>query len=157
MRQLLIQLLMILTIISCGSESDFRHLESDSDPRTEQGVDPLLQEYIDSFERDYGVEIDFPVVFSKRDIGVVGTCTVWNKKYKQVDIDPDFYDKYKDDHYVIHQLIYHELGHCELNLGHVEGYIDKCPVSIMNPYTFGKYLINKCYVPKLKYYLKELL
>lgn len=41
------------------------------------------------------------------------------------------------------QLVYHELGHCFLELGHNSSLLpDGCPASIMNPYTFGN---SDCY------------
>ena len=56
------------------------------------------------------------------------------------------------------ELIFHELGHCELNLDHDETYneTDNCPTSIMNPFVFGDYGVDNCYTPKFNYYINQL-
>ncbi len=56
----------------------------------------------------------------------VGACRIWNTGSREVLIERNFWDNASEEER--ENLILHELGHCALNLGHVNNY------SIMNAY-----------------------
>lgn len=125
MRIRLIALLGSLFLSACG--------------QTQYSVVVELENYVKQFELDYNIEVNLPVEFASLERPTIGVCRTYGS-YREILIDYEFYNKNKTDYYVMHQLVYHELGHCVLGLGHndtrdVNGY----PVSIMNSYAFGHF------------------
>ncbi len=88
----------------------------------------LLKKHIASFEKDFGVDVNYKVIFVKNfqyepSPTAIASCTVYNNGYKVVQISAE-YEKSKS----LLQIVYHELGHCSLNIKHYEDAFD-----IMNP------------------------
>jgi len=56
------------------------------------------------------------------------------------------------------ELVFHELGHCELNLGHIDGqYMNTgCPLSLMAPRLFSKHQALACYNRYKEYYVGQI-
>jgi len=79
----------------------------------------------------------------------VGECTTWGKKYKQITISSSFYSANKDNLLELEQVIYHELGHCDMGRDHNDNDLGfthcaktrcsrrKQPESIMNSKAFN--------------------
>lgn len=96
--------------------------------------------YVAQFETDLGVSTShINKIFVNLNQGYAGLCTVWNSGYREISIDPTYWNSINDGGKK--QLIYHELGHCALDRGHQSGIIvyksQYVPDSIMNPTSFG--------------------
>lgn len=113
-----------------------------------------LEGYIQLFEQQYLTPIDYSVYFEDLEDNVVGVCRTWSNGKKEVAIDIEFFEEYKDDFYTIQQLLWHEFGHCSFLLGHDSNLIDSYyPASIMYPYVFGMF---DFYIENYDYYIHEL-
>lgn len=117
-------------------------------------VDEALMEYIVRFESDIGVSAEgISVVFGELEEDMVGVCQSWSNGTKKVTIDKEYWDMETETQR--EELMFHELGHCAMNLGHDEGVMRAgritCPNSIMYPYTF-----EYCYAAHRDYYVSEL-
>lgn len=109
-----------------------------NDPRTIVGVDPAFQSYVSSYVADKHAPLayDIPIQFSAQSGTTVAVCTRWSNGYRQIQVDPTFWNSYSATKRK--EVIYHELGHCDLNRDHnteVDSY--GIPKSIMYPYSFG--------------------
>ena len=158
---------------SCGNgENDFIRYKTskEKDPRDIKGVEPVLQKYIYSWEKEFGLIGDISIGFkevtkSKNAIGVCLTWTGQKRKYKQIEIKrsyyntvmkniaPDFPEKADK---MIEQLVYHELGHCHLEQDHRDYWVDGKPGSIMRSFAFNSSEIQNYYIPEHSYYVEEL-
>lgn len=108
------------------------------DPRTIVGINPVFQVHVDSYLRDKGslLSYDIPIQFAKLSGINVAVCTRWSSGYRQIEVDPDFW--YSHSYTEQKEVIYHELGHCDLNRDHVTDLDSNgIPKSIMYPYAFG--------------------
>jgi hypothetical protein len=106
------------------------------------GVDPRIQVYFTRFESKtgvgtYGITAGFTTLN-----GLAGEC-VQNGMQREVRIDSSYWTQINYDDSQMEQLIFHELGHCALGLGHIPTYVISLRFnsyiqgSIMNPYAFG--------------------
>jgi hypothetical protein len=140
-------LAIILLLTSCGSELDSRDFHE---------TDPEFKEYIELFSEYYGSEIndnDVVIGFGETKEGIFGLC---NYSKRQITISRKFWDLASDSSYRKEALIFHELGHCVLNLrGHETESIFMsgmtCPKSLMNPALLGQE-----YSKNRDYYIHEL-
>lgn len=103
-------------------------------------IEPSLVSYVQSFEMKIGVPVNnVDVVFKPIKYPTIGLCYRGGGEKNKVEIDPVQWKKM--DEYGREQLMYHELGHCVLGLGHndAEAKLDGWMVegSIMNSYWFG--------------------
>lgn len=123
-------------------------------------VDPTLAPYLAKFESDIGASVaGINVQFADTEkvqpgtLGeVVGECTRWSDGTRTIQIDSTYWAASDESQRV--ELIYHELGHCALFMGHITTFQGNgCPTSIMYPYTFGDSI---CYEQNTPYYFQEL-
>lgn len=146
MKALLILSTLVLT--ACG-----QNLSTNKDPRTISGVDPAFVPYVELYKsmKGRGLSYDIPIAFGNQDGNVIGVCTRWSSGHRQIQIDPTYWnDPYTTEHEKI-SLIFHELGHCDLNRDHVTALrSNNWPVSLMYPYNYG---YNS---PDESYYFNEL-
>lgn len=129
MKQILI--LSALWLTACG-----QGFHTQSDPRTIAGVNPIFTPYVKMYIDYKGKDInyDIPIQFAILSGNTVGLCTRWSSGERQIEIDQDYWDNYLDEGEK-REVIAHELGHCDLNRGHV---IRAYPAtSIMDPYVFS--------------------
>lgn len=102
----------------------FIMLFSCSQPNHKLGhTTPRLLELIADFESDFDLKVDFPVLFvesfsESKPAGVAGFCRV-TFNYRFVEM-LSIYEKAP----YLNALVYHELGHCALNLKHYEAETD---------------------------------
>lgn len=94
--------------------------------------------------------------FKKLDKPTVGLCTSYEEGSRKIEIDPDYWQSVNA--LGKEQLVFHELGHCALNLDHNSNMLDlheagMIPASIMYPYVFGE---EPYYEEFRNYYIKEL-
>lgn len=115
-------------------------------------IDPILKPYFTQFETDVNASTEYITgEFGTLPMPTVGQCAE-NGTFKTVTIDPIYWANASESQR--QQLIYHELGHCALNLKHIGTFkTDQCPTSIMYPYTFGD---SYCYSNERNYYYQEL-
>jgi hypothetical protein len=138
-------------------------LEPQSDPRDIHGIDPAFAPYVKQFEDILGRSIgDIPIQFGPQNGDVIGVCVVWNSAWREIKIDPNYWKDGAYDNDERMSLIFHELGHCVLNRGHLSSmwtYTNNqgpwsVPVSFMNPYVF--FSDYPPYLDLKSYYINEL-
>lgn len=144
----LLTLSFILLLTGCGIG------EPVQDPRTIHGVDATLQQYVNVYLSYKGSQLgyDIPMQFADLPYPVVGLCTMWSNGYRQLQIDRTYWANADED--ARQQVIFHELGHCDLDRGHIATYrsspYSDWQTSIMNPYAF------ELQPDRLSYYIPEL-
>lgn len=149
MKYLYLALLLMLTT-ACASGFNTKDIKS---------IDPRLEVYVTTFEKIYGIEVNYTVMIGPLNKPVNGMCSVRNGS-RTITIDTVYYEKNHKDYYAMEQVMFHEMGHCSLNLGHNEELDSEgMPVSIMWPYTFSSYWYHEYvdyYEMNREAYLKEL-
>ena len=134
-----------LLITACGTELDDRDFET---------TDPEFILYLESFAELYGKELtdeDVVIGFVDQDVGYGGKCYY---EKRQIEIDKKMWDSFPE--FRKEALIFHELGHCILNIrDHDNSIIEldgkEVPNSLMNENILGaEYYFNK------EYYINEL-
>ena len=153
-----VALLVVTSIFLVGCSKQ----EPQSDPRDIKGIDPAFNTYVAQFESYLGKSIgDIPIQFSPQSGKVIGVCIVWNSQWREIKIDPDYWNADPNDGGPIDDdeklsLIFHELGHCVLNRGHLATTFDSngwnVYTSFMNPYIF----FSDQYPETRNYYINEL-
>jgi len=109
---------LILVLLLAGCAKDL------SDPRTIHGVDATFVPYVNSYltEKEFylhrGLDYDIPIQFGDLPDNQLGLCTKWTSGYRQIVIDA-YYWKFQSEAQK-ESVIAHELGHCDLNLEHVD-------------------------------------
>lgn len=112
-------------------------------------VDKEFKPYVTRFEYFYGKKVSTSIEFTDKLKGDdwVGVCYYFSN---HVQIDRKFWREV--DEATREELIFHELGHCELELEHDETIGENfCPNSIMYPHVF-----SACYKRNKLKYIKEL-
>jgi hypothetical protein len=98
-------------------------------------VDSELQQYIIMFEKDSGLKVESSVTFaaphffegSQAAITLLSASTAYRSPiYVNTQIWPTLSKEQKI------LLLYHELVHSVIGLGHQDGYSDDCPLNLMN-------------------------
>ena len=122
------------------------------DPRTHIGVPGELQEYVQEFEAHLGRSIgDVPLGFADLDEDKAGICTTYPSGHKEVEIDQKYWQEISYNQRF--NLIFHELGHCVLNLDHNMVLLDdNCPSSFM----FDTIIGDNCLDLHLDEYIGEM-
>jgi len=89
------------------------------------------------------------------------TKTPSGKWYAWVSVDTQWWAKNKHQDIAVEQLVYHELGHCVLNLDHNDStFVDdygEWPSSIMNSYLFSDNELLNYFYEKYDVYIPELI
>ena len=117
-------------------------------------VDPTFIPYVDMYLKIKGspLQYNIPIKFTADIEGtVIGTCTRWSDGRREIVIDQAYwYSSYTTENQRI-SLIFHELGHCDLDRGHIETKRSNgWPTSLMYPMNYG---FN---TPDANYYFTEL-
>lgn len=148
----------------CGKQLDDSVVASTTDvsPAQVRQVDPALEPYVSKFEKEFDVAVDYPVTFASilpTDGKRVGQCVTWQNGARKIMIDSTYWQYCNDAQ--AEQLVYHELGHCALGLGHDDRTIKfkdedgDWPISIMRTTAFNKVEIE-VYSKHRDYYVQEL-
>lgn len=124
----------MLFLVACGNETYY--------------IEPEILPYVQEFNQDSPIDASqIEIIFMELDHND-GLCYTKNKR---IYIDKR---KWGMKNYVQKKvLIYHELGHCILNLEHNNMKNNFCPESIMHPYCVS---YSRCYEDKWDDYLEEL-
>lgn len=138
----ILALALVLTLSACGRKGQ---------------VDPAFNAYVRDFEVKIGVGVNnVDISFRKLNAPTIGVCYSGGQ-FNQINIDPDFWATMNESGR--EQLMYHELGHCVLGLGHNDelSTLDNMVVegSIMNKYWFGHTEYYEKYKENYKQALKH--
>lgn len=112
-------------------------------------------QHIDSFEKitKVSVPVILRITYSTNvSSDRIGHCVMGQY---HIEIDSNKYNKLT----ALEQrlIIWHELGHCVLNLRHTtEKFRNGCPKSLMYPALFNKGHIKYCYKKRRKYYHRDI-
>lgn len=108
-------LVLLATLVGCGP---LVYIEN-YDPREARGVPEEVRPYVQLFEYEAG-RASRDVTFGwKRLKGErIGVCTKYGGEYPEVHLDPDYWAEASDAEREM--LVFHELGHCDLNRRHCE-------------------------------------
>lgn len=131
-------------------------------PKYKTYIDKAFLPYLNKWDNDIGISyssltIQFGTPKADSSIAECWWLNVHSKKigYKII-VKQDSWDKLEETQKLI--LIYHELGHCVLNLTHNDKHdSDGCPQSIMRTYMFSKSETRECFEKNYNYYINELL
>ena len=122
------------------------------DANTPVTIDPELRPYLTKFEEEIGVDASgINIVFGDIEGDIVGFCNVGWKR-RSIVIDRSSWKNL--EHYEKEELMYHELGHCAMDLDHDDEQkkiLNSCPSSVMN-----SRLLGICYKLYTNYYKQEL-
>lgn len=132
MNKLFLIIVSLMASTSCGQKPSHYNVV----------VEMELEQYARSFELDMGVNVThISIRFGSLSGSTVGLCTSWSNGDREIIIDFEFWDYLSED--AREQLMYHELGHCAMDLIHDATIIldpntnSDIEASIMNPYFFG--------------------
>lgn len=148
-------ILFLLTLTACGSgsnqELDYTKITQSDFKRTRE---PVLEEHLKRFEVLTGKSTNkLSTKFRSLDELFVGRCLVWTNGERTIEVDPDFWQNSSDSSR--ENLIFHEAGHCVLNLDHDSEMIQRntliIPRSLMYPY-----VLDGFYEKNVEYYHEEL-
>ena len=134
-----------------------------SDPRDISGINPAFASYVQEFEVMYGHPIgDIPIQFAPLSGYTIGECVVWTGGWREIKIDPDWWNYEAIDDDQRESIIAHELGHGVLNRGHITGNylytsLDglsqwQMPISLMYPDVFFSDWLEDWQTLKVYYY-----
>ena len=136
-------ILTVLLSVSCSTTfvADHRTVyeaDATADPRTNDTTSEELQPYVDAYEERYDLyPVDIPTYFAYiEEENVAGRCTTLisdETVYQWIEISIQWYDKHKEDTWLVRWLVFHELAHCYNNEDHRDRLLtDGRPASIMN-------------------------
>lgn len=151
-------LVLLMFLTGCGGSDS-------SSPQTPQrvfgprtGVAAEFLPYVYEFERYFGRLTTTPINFALMTGRYTGVCMKVSTGMKFININQKHWRGLTEEQK--EQLIFHELGHCELNKMHFDGYRPingtLCPRSIMKTFLFGLNDISRCYSQNRDYYIQEL-
>jgi len=118
-------------------------------PRPTLMIDPELVVYVRRFEAALGKKTHFPIRFGTIDIGLAGQCTEYLDGV-EIEISKSWWEGQNES--AREEVVFHELGHCELGRGHDERVINGRPASVMYPTVFSTF-----YAKYRDEYVKELI
>lgn len=126
--------LFVVLLTACGQP------HNNQDPRSISGQDPAFEGYVNLYVAMKGSQLayDIPIQFGDLQGNTIGLCTRWSNGYRQIVVDKTYWENpYTTDNQRT-SLIFHELGHCDLNRDHVElKFTNGWPVSLMYPMNYG--------------------
>jgi hypothetical protein len=122
-------LICLLVLSSCNAKLQTTQTRS---------VDSRLESIVQSFETEFSVQVNYSITIEPG-LGQnqLGVCRVYGNN-RQIILNESFYNANNYNHYYIEFVVYHELAHCSLNLGHNTAVLENgYPASIMNPMIFN--------------------
>jgi hypothetical protein len=155
-------LVLSLLLTGCGAPTD-NFTYTDLRTRDYTIIDPVFTPFLATFQNYYDVVLkNTHVIFASTNEIIAnssGICSMATNQKSLIMINKDYWDL--SNVFGREQLLFHELGHCILNLGHDAGKLDitvdsqtqAIPNSIMYPSSFG----NNPYYPYVRqHYLEQL-
>ena len=152
-----LSLLTALFITNCGQLQDINDviiMMVDVTPKY-KGVEPELEKYYEEFSAIHNIDISkISATFNDLDMGILGVCRKYKDGTRAIEIDLHSWIDADDNSR--ESTMFHELGHCALELGHNWDKIEKdgviIPESIMFPYDFS----SDVYEEYRDYYMERL-
>jgi len=151
--------LMCSGILKCGPAPRNDHKKvpyGGVDTRKFKTISPPFIDVVNKFTTEFDVSSDHLGVgyefFYKN---IVGLCFSYSNGLREIRINPH-YEEIITDPARFEQLMYHELGHCLLNLEHNDDHEDEKPESIMRSWLFSTDEISEYYIPHRDEYINEL-
>ena len=138
-------IIFILLTMACGTPFSYK-------------TDAEFTQYVQRFQNETGITVTTPIIFDDGKDEYAGLCEVYDDGYKLIRIDSKYWELAKD--LGKEEVIYHELGHCELKRDHIERltktslYSYAIPSSVMFPYVFGD---TSFYWAFREHYVQELI
>lgn len=133
---LLLKISFILLLVGCSNFKVKNIIESD------------LQPYVTKFDNLLNTKTNSSIIFTTLENPVVGRCYNYgtNSEYNIIHIDINYWNSSLEDSK--EQLIFHELGHCVLGLGHDDTYIydnvyGYIPSSLMNSFVISVFIYSQ--------------
>jgi hypothetical protein len=171
--RLLAGLALASSLVACGAESNYTVTADQSRAQTiNRTLYPYFQEFVDYYGR--AVQ-QIPLHIGPLEQKVAGKCYIpgqksagdqiadsmlgdSSQKARRILINVRFWERNKDNHDAIQNVVFHELGHCILNRGHTkkmmrDAYGNEIPNSIMYPSEFG---VKPFYRENFAHYVHEL-
>lgn len=151
--------LLVITQIALSSCSE---LQDKEDPRNIKGIAPDFMEFVQLYEYYKKGSIgDIPIGFVNMQPPYVGKCVTYSNGLKEIEIDVVYWNKPDTTRDVKLGLLFHELGHCDLNRPHYDGnewFITKEGLSVFAPKSLMfKYNFYTSYFSMMElYYIREL-
>ena len=136
-----------LMLLNIACQQQYQSL----DPRSIHGIDQELVPYLNMYLKVKGSSLHYDIPIRLVKLDILGRCTSWSNDYRQIVINKDYWKNPTTTETAKIALIFHELGHCDLNRRHTETLLsDGKPASLMYPY-------NIPYLPLMEeYYFDEL-
>ena len=135
-------LFLALSLVSCASFHSSPHPEE---------ILPVIRE----FERDFRTRVSVPIFIEEIDPRFYGLCERQSDGYKKIRISNVAMATLNPAQ--VKMLVYHELGHCHLDLPHrSEMFPSGCPQSLMIPQMFTEQQTLNCFNQAPEYYVSEL-
>jgi hypothetical protein len=141
-------ILLLLSLTGCGKILPFNDFIDGGDkPYDVATTDPVFYSYLEQLP----MTVNTPIYFKDQEDGIAGTCWKWSSGYREIQIDRKYWNSASDSYRL--ELLAHEIGHCDYNLGHNDNLIvGKCGYeSVMYPYNFG----GDCFTDNFDYYMRE--
>lgn len=144
-----------LSLLSSCAKPINDFLDAPGKPEVHQSH-PDFYPYIGEFNFIFDVDARTPIIYGVEEEKFAGVCYMWNTGYREIKINKTHWETYSESQREI--LIFHELSHCEFNLGHDDSVrpINYCPQSVMRSYLFSKYEAAYCYDPRRDDYIDDL-
>jgi len=121
-------ILITMLLMGCGSAESKSYVDS--------AIMPYYKVYIKEKQERLGKEAKYiPVAFKSLKSPTIGVCYNYSSGKRQIYLDPSFWFSGTDSDR--ESLLFHELGHCDLNLGHEN------PSSIMEPNILSSFFYNE--------------
>lgn len=146
--------------LSCGMALTDLDNFGRAPPRQVRSIDPAFQAYVSDFELYFATEVDYPIQFGDTGADSIGLCYKWIGGYKEIVLSEKYWNKI--DNNQRRELVYHELGHCQLGLDHNDTETTfpdigsgSYPASIMRSYVFDS-VEAQIMLLQMDYYLKQL-
>lgn len=170
---LVLGLVALAMLTGCGQDSNYTVTADESRAVT---INRVLRPYFEEFVQYYGKPTaEFPLHIGPLEKGTAGKCYIPGKKSsgdqiadsvfgdstqknRRILISAAWFERNKENHDAIQNVVFHELGHCILNRGHQKAmvkdkYGQEIPESIMYPSEFGE---KPIYRENFQRYVKEL-
>lgn len=129
-------LLSSLLAVSCINCSKFKSIENYN---IDSAFKPYIKQYVEVKERETGfTHTSNPsIAFKSLEGPVIGLCYWYFNGKREIFIDPEYWFSESTTDYDRRLLIFHEMGHCDLDRGH------NGPSSIMEEYHIGGFIYQR--------------
>ena len=113
----------LIFLLGCSSSKATPRFSLNIEALIDDSYRNALSVHVYNFEKFYKGKIHTAIIFADID-GVYGLCNRYENGVKLVLIDKKFFDYNQNNQDKIEYIIFHELGHCELERRHEHGFDD---------------------------------